>query len=117
MDKPQGLQLPDLARIDAGLKPEVKLLEGLDEREMREPRSGAQIAGPAGLDLPIQQLTEGIGIGALILRRPLQVRFQDGVGFGEPQGGQRGMEPRDHGHAPPPLAPTASYTASGRTST
>jgi len=50
VDKPQGLQLPDLARIDAGLKPEVKLLEGLDEREMREPRSGAQIAGPADLD-------------------------------------------------------------------
>jgi hypothetical protein len=117
VDEPQRLQLTDLALVDAGLEAEVKLRKGLHKGQMGQAQPGAQVARPPRFHLPVQEVADELGINGLRGDSPLQMRFDDGIGFGQPERGKHRMAAGDHGHSPPPPSAAASYTASGRTST
>jgi len=72
MDEPQRSQLPNLPFINRWLKTEIKLFEGLHERQMRQLQLGSHVAGSASLHFAVQQLVQKIGIARLFFRRLLQ---------------------------------------------
>ena len=101
--KAQGLQLPGLSLVDAGLDAEVEVAEGLHVGEVGQAHPCAQVASAARLRLAVQESGKEIGGGRLLLGGA-RSRWASRTApiSGQAQSGEGGVEVCDHGNAPPP---------------
>src|SRR5579859_7008801 len=104
VNKPQRAQFLNLPFVNGGLKSEVKLLEVLQERQVRQLQPGAQIAAPSRIYLAAQQLIEEIRIARFFLGSLLQQTLQPRFHRLESQTVQCGLQPLDRSHRAPPIA-------------
>src|ERR1700692_542152 len=72
VNKPERAQFLNLPFVDGRLKAEVKLIEVLQKRQVRQLQPGAQIPASSRVDFAAQQFIEEIGIARLFLGSLLQ---------------------------------------------
>jgi hypothetical protein len=76
MNEAQGAKLANLAFVDLWLKSEVELIEGLQERQVRQLQAGAQISAATGIHFAAEQLIEEIGMARFLCCGLLEQTFQ-----------------------------------------
>src|SRR5580704_2119779 len=79
VNKPERAQFLNLPFVDGRLKAEVKLIEVLQKRQVRQLQPGAQIPAASRVDFAAQQFVQKIRIAQLflgsLLQQPLQPCF------------------------------------------